>query len=351
MILKKKALNHFSQKKINRNIFKPLSNLITMKKKSVLYKGCSMFSVYEGAGYKNHYTSGEKVNQLPPDPNKPEISLCKNFKTNEEIWYESNYPFTMDRDELLMNSKVSRRAKRIQKHGVKNPPRPLNSFFIYTKNENNKSEYKDMQPRERLKKIKERWKNESKEVKDLFDCGANLAKERHARQHKEYHFTKKNQEVRQKPIINIKNDSPSNYSSVMPTTSFSSNEHFQNNSPHYEFHFENSIPPTPLLPASFVQADSVESIESSVYGLPGYTNNYDPSILSNLELELMMNQYSIPQDQHLSNSAECLAPYIQPESNFITDDLSNNEVFLVSQSISRDSFYPIFELDDDPLSG
>ncbi|GBB88328.1 hypothetical protein RclHR1_01490009 [Rhizophagus clarus] len=310
-----------------------------MTKKSISYKGCSTFSIYEGSNYKNHCTSGDIVTPLPPNPNESSFSLSINFKTNEEVWYSSDFPFTMDRDELLMNSTVSRRAKRIKKFGIaENPPRPLNSFFIYTKNENNKSEYKNMRAKDRLKKIKERWMNEPKEIKDLFDCGASLAKERHARQHKGYQYTKKQRQKRQKNTIDVEDETtvPSNYSSAMSTTSLFSfdhltclshctgpKEHFPNNFPYLQFNDNTlQIPP-----------------ESSVHGLSGYTSIYDqlePSISSNLE---MMNQHSARQielSQNLSNSTEYLAlspclvqPCFDETINFTTNNLSMNEIFFI----------------------
>lgn len=327
-----------------------------MTKNSTLYQGCSMFSIYEKTNYKNHYTGGVRAPPLPPDPNKPTMSFNLNFKPNEEVWYGTDYPFTMNRDELLMNSTVSRRAKRIQKCGIPgNPPRPLNSFFLYAKNENNKPEYKNMQAKDRLKKIKERWKNESKEIKELFDCGANLAKERHAKRYKGYQFTRKTRQKKQNTTVD-ESFIPSNYSST--TSSFSSKEHSSKNSPYFQFnddalqipiekYYESTLP-TAFLPVTSIQSNS---IEYSAYDLPEFIN-YDqigPSIPSNLELMMNQhNQHSEPQiessilDQYLLNSAEFLTlmSYMQPESNFInnlTNDLSMNE----------DSFSSKFELEPD----
>lgn len=347
-----------------------MTEKITMTKKSTLYQGCNMFSLNERTNYKNHYTGGLIVPPLPPDPSKPTMSFNLNFKTNEEVWYGTDYSFTMDRDELLMNSTVSRRAKRIQKYGiVENPPRPLNSFFLYAKNENNKSDYKNMRAKDRLKKIKERWKSESKETKELFDCGANLAKERHAKLHKGYQFTRKTRQKKQNTIVNIEDNSfiPSKYSSKIPiTSSFSSKEHSQNIPPYFQFNdntlqipiekYYEQTPPTEFLPTSI----QTNSIEFSVYDLPANYNQIESSISSNLELMMNQhNQHSDPQvesilDQYLLNSAEFLTwmplmPYIQPETNFITNltnDLSMNEILSTPKiSIPQDSFSSRFELE------
>src|SRR5262249_22312277 len=103
------------------------------------------FLIFEGSS-----TDNSIIPLTPPDPDVP-IPFNLNVKTDEEIVFGSNYKFNHDIMELLTDSKKSRRALKYQKYGTGNPPKPLNSYFIYMRNKTSLPEYSNMKAKERTK--------------------------------------------------------------------------------------------------------------------------------------------------------------------------------------------------------
>jgi hypothetical protein len=280
-----------------------------------------MLSIHEKIN--NNYISSTSIKVFPPDPNKPTFALNMNTKTPEQIWYDTDYPFTMDRDKLLMNSSKPR----------PDIPRPPNSFILYAKNEGNKSEYKNMQAKEKFRIIGKRWLNESKEVKNLFDCGSNLAKKIHAKQYKKYQFRKKNQ---QKGIKNVKKIKllvqPNSFSTS--TTSSTSLEQL----PPQSQYTINDTPTT--TPSNFIESN----FTTPTYSLSKH-NQMMPSIPSNFIATANCNQL---ESSILSNLESFLVPstlncpYIQPESNLSTicdlPEYTNYDQIEISNPSNLESF-------------
>src|SRR6266542_3705370 len=119
-----------------------------------MQQGYNMFPVSNN----NNYTNATSPAGFLPDPDKPTFSVdLNNKKTPEQIWYNANYPFTMNRHLLIMNSDKSK----------SNNPRSLNSFIIYARNEGNKPKYNNMQARYKNTIIARLWNDESLEVRDV----------------------------------------------------------------------------------------------------------------------------------------------------------------------------------------
>jgi hypothetical protein len=111
----------------------------------------------------------------PPNPNIP-IHLNLNIKSDEQLVFCSNYKFNKDIIELLTPSKKSRYAKKYQKYGGGKPPKPPNTFVIYMRDKYNLPEFNKMIAEDRLPKIRDLWKRESKEIKEIFEACARIAK-------------------------------------------------------------------------------------------------------------------------------------------------------------------------------
>jgi hypothetical protein len=162
------------------------------------------FFVYEGS------STGARVPSLPPDPNVP-IPFNLNIKSDEEIVFNSNYRFNIDIIELLTNSKKCRRAKK------KISPKPLNSFFIYMRNKISQPEYRNMQCKARVKEIGDLWEREPKEIKDLFEACARLAKKWYKDQREVNNEKNGTTYLSNSPVASL--PSSSNYSSPLPKSS------------------------------------------------------------------------------------------------------------------------------------
>jgi hypothetical protein len=157
---------------------------------------------------KNNIDSLPSTAVLPPSPPNPNniISLHTNIKTDEEIISNSNYK-GLDLN-LLLNSTKTRRAKRLQKCGIGNPPRPQNSFFLYMRSKISQPEYQKQHSKDRSKAIAKRWKEEPKEVRDLFEICARVAKKKHAEQYEDYQYKRKPSKNKQKSMDSNKTDIP-----------------------------------------------------------------------------------------------------------------------------------------------
>src|SRR5690242_16804434 len=108
----------------------------------------------------------------------------KNGLSDEAIILASNYLFNTSVETLINNSTKTRRAKKMQKTGVGNPPRPQNAFIIYRRNKMESSEFKDRATTNKLAKqvsqeISEQWNNEPPNVKEVFYALARMAEKKH----------------------------------------------------------------------------------------------------------------------------------------------------------------------------
>ncbi|CAG8508244.1 16245_t:CDS:2 [Funneliformis mosseae] len=103
-----------------------------------------------------------------------------NEKSDEEIVYGSSYPFARNIETLIMNSTETRSAKKNRKKKlIGSPPRPQNSWIIYRRDTSAKPEFKGKTPQFISAEIEKLWKNESKEVKELFKALSRLALKKH----------------------------------------------------------------------------------------------------------------------------------------------------------------------------
>ncbi|CAB4391886.1 hypothetical protein RhiirA5_349820 [Rhizophagus irregularis] len=98
-------------------------------------------------------------------------------RTDEEIVNSTNYNFTLDISSLLSNSTITRRSKRLQRSNLRNTPRPRpqNSFTLYRRNMAARSEFVGLKSSLKSKRIADLWRNETTEVRDLFNAMARLA--------------------------------------------------------------------------------------------------------------------------------------------------------------------------------
>src|SRR5436305_715095 len=109
----------------------------------------------------------------------------KNGMSDEEIILRSNYPFNKDIETLINNSTKTRRAKKISKTGVGNPPRAQNAFIIYRRNKMAGSEIKERETTDKLAKqvsqeISEPLNNDNPEIKVVFYALSRMAEKRHS---------------------------------------------------------------------------------------------------------------------------------------------------------------------------
>ncbi|RIA96141.1 hypothetical protein C1645_872290 [Glomus cerebriforme] len=115
--------------------------------------------------------------------------FSRNFQTDEEIVYNSNYQFSSDIEKLLNNSTTTRRAERIERTGiVGNPPKCQNAFMLYRRDKMASPEFTNRPAKERRapdisKEISNRWKEEPEDVKSLFHALARMAEERHSKRY------------------------------------------------------------------------------------------------------------------------------------------------------------------------
>src|SRR5437762_1731703 len=117
--------------------------------------------------FKRQRGSKKNNKKYPPDPNKPD----------EVIVNESIHLLKLKLDELLTNSKKTRRYDYMQRNGIselEKPPRPQNAFVLYRRNRSAGSEFKNRSKKDRKikltsKEIEDHWNNnETDEVKRVF---------------------------------------------------------------------------------------------------------------------------------------------------------------------------------------
>jgi hypothetical protein len=116
-------------------------------------------------------------------------------RTDEEIVNTTNYNFNLDIETLLNNSTTTRRAKRLQRTCY--TPRPQNPFILYRRDMAVRSEFVGLKSSEISKKIGKMWKNETTEVKDLFNALARLAEKRHSEKYSDYSYSPKRRKKEQ----------------------------------------------------------------------------------------------------------------------------------------------------------
>nr|AGR66031.1 HMG box protein [Rhizophagus irregularis] len=85
----------------------------------------------------------------------------------DEIVKKSNYKFNLPMEELINNSKATRRAKRNKKQVI---PRPPNAYMIYRRNKAESPDIKSsgQSSSSKSKLIADMWRNETDKNKQLF---------------------------------------------------------------------------------------------------------------------------------------------------------------------------------------
>ncbi|RIA98910.1 hypothetical protein C1645_748424 [Glomus cerebriforme] len=108
---------------------------------------------------------------------------CDPNKSDEDIIKDSNYQFFIDIDELLENSKTTRKAKKIQSTGV-GTPKCQNAFILYRRNQAHNPKYKNRREKDKQadisKEIGANWKHETEDVKKLFYALNRMAKKKYS---------------------------------------------------------------------------------------------------------------------------------------------------------------------------
>ncbi|RIA92985.1 hypothetical protein C1645_763454, partial [Glomus cerebriforme] len=112
---------------------------------------------------------------------------------DENLIYSSNYRFTIDIEDLLNNSTKTRRAKRYEKKRINKPPRPQNAFIIYRRNKvaELKIIFEGQKSANISRIVGEYWREEEKEVKELFEAISRVAEKRHSDKYKDYVYEPK----------------------------------------------------------------------------------------------------------------------------------------------------------------
>ncbi|CAB5216690.1 hypothetical protein RhiirA5_415864 [Rhizophagus irregularis] len=179
------------------------------------------------------YEGSSTIN--PPDPNVP-INFNLNVKIDdEELVFRSNHKFNVNIIELLTPSKNPRIVKkRTGKH-----TKPPNSFIIYMRDNYNLPEFDKMEAKHRLPKIRDRWKREPKEKKELYEACARIAKnwyDKGAVNYEENGSSSPNSPITSTPppsnSLDISSTSPSNSPvTSMPFLSNETSSPFPSNSP------------------------------------------------------------------------------------------------------------------------
>ncbi|CAB4460266.1 hypothetical protein RhiirA1_410293 [Rhizophagus irregularis] len=108
-------------------------------------------------------------------------------KPDEDIVKELSHLLYLDIDELLINSKETRRYKNLKRRGItefEKPPRLQNIFILYRRNKSASPEFKNKLKVDRKVKLTSKeigilWKNETEEVKKLFYALERMAKKKH----------------------------------------------------------------------------------------------------------------------------------------------------------------------------
>ncbi|RGB41309.1 hypothetical protein C1646_314931 [Rhizophagus diaphanus] len=182
------------------------------------------FFAYEGSSTTN-----------PPDPNIP-INLNLNVKIDdEELVFRSNYKFNVDIIELLTPSKNPRSVKK--RTGKR--PKPPNSFIIYMRDNYNLPEFDKMEAKDRLPKIRDYWKREPKEKRDLYEACARIVKKWYDKvvvNYEENGSSSPNYPITSMPppssSLDVSSTSPSNSPvTSMPSLSNETSSPFPSNSP------------------------------------------------------------------------------------------------------------------------
>ncbi|CAG8528524.1 16780_t:CDS:1 [Funneliformis caledonium] len=93
-------------------------------------------------------------------------------KSDEEIVYGSNYNFTLDIETLLINPIPKKRVKYYKKTGCNKPLRPQKSFSLYIINKEAQLALAGLKLNsdEKSKIISKMWKNEPRNIKEIFDA-------------------------------------------------------------------------------------------------------------------------------------------------------------------------------------
>ncbi|GBB83789.1 hypothetical protein RclHR1_10460003 [Rhizophagus clarus] len=178
---------------------------------------------------KRNKSSAHKNNKFGPDP-------CK---SDEDIVNESIHLFYIDIYKLLINPDTTRRHKRMLKTGG-NPPRPLNAFMLYRKNQMASPQFENKSTEDKKAtllsdQIADSWNKEADDVKKVFYALQRMAKKNHAQIYKNYKYIRN---LRNKPQI----QKTENYKSSSTSSRSSSTEIFSEPLP--------NNPPIPQIDAS-----------------------------------------------------------------------------------------------------
>ncbi|GBC04467.1 hypothetical protein RclHR1_00570023 [Rhizophagus clarus] len=132
---------------------------------------------------------GNKHKSLPPLPPDPKSAIRFDVKTDEDIVYGSNYKFNTDIEILINNSKKTRVSKKRGKKEAKKPPRRQNAWILYRRDKSINREFEGVKSSIVSLKIREMWRNETEEVKELFTALSRLAEKKHIEKYgKDYKY-------------------------------------------------------------------------------------------------------------------------------------------------------------------
>ncbi|GBC10280.1 hypothetical protein RclHR1_00950017 [Rhizophagus clarus] len=291
-----------------------------------MQQGCNIFSVNDGTNNNYNYSNTPSYSGAaaikPYDPDLPTFSL-NNVKPPEEVWKNADYPFTKDRDKLIMNKETS----------DSNTPRPPNSFMIYANNACKKQKYEKMNARRRGKLIAIDWKNEPEEVRYIFECGAEVAKKEHAKKYKDYKYKKRNQKNNVK-----KNES---VPSLMPSTSILSSEQLQ----YTNYNTQMSTPTMEESEESY-QSDGNIPLDSGRLFNPVSTtsiNDISQALTDLYQLENIESNSPITEELQFNENSTFDSPQLDPTSTPFfspTSSIEPNSITPVNNFSQYDVFQP-----------
>jgi hypothetical protein len=165
--------------------------------------------------------NGESSLPPPPSPPDPKCAIRFDVKSDEDIVYGSDYKFNVDIDTLINNSKKTRVAIKNEKKGTNQTPRRQNAWILYRRDKSLNAEFNGLKSSIVSLEVREMWRNEKVEIKELFAALSRLAEKRHIEKYGEDYkykpnhvkkkINKKNHKISNKKRPTPKETKPNNY--------------------------------------------------------------------------------------------------------------------------------------------
>jgi hypothetical protein len=268
-----------------------------------------------------------------PDPNK----------SDEDIVKESIHLLYMDIDELLINSKVTRRYKRLMRKRItefENPPRPQNRFILYRRNQSASLDFKNKPKEDRKVKLTSKeiatlWEDEPEEVIKLFCALERMAEKKHRKIYGDgYKPERKKRQSENKKCLSMSSYSSSTETSLesspylLPTSQIHASTLDDDDDDNFISDFlSNLLFDEPALPSQF----STNSIlPTSITPSTQYSmNSIPPAITPSTQYSMNSIPPAItPLTQYSTNS---ILPAITPSTQYSTNSIPTDSITLSTQ--------------------